>query len=104
MQSLLLLHVLFLYIHSTAGVSPVIESEAQYHGETGSQAVLALQRSKRAFYTADLQTAAEAELLPQSIPTHFVITTLLLIFQLGGFALAGISTYFLRVCVQTSLV
>ena len=89
MQSLLYVLLIFATA-SAADISPVIESEAQYHGETGSQAVLALQRSKRAFYTADLQTTLEGEFLPQSIPTHFVITTLLIIYELGGYALAGI--------------
>ena len=88
MQSLL--YVLLLCIYASGlDVSPVIESEALYHGETGSQAVLALQRSKRAFYTADLQTTLEGEFLPQGIPTYFVITTLLIIYQLGGYALGG---------------
>ena len=72
--------------------SPVFQAEAEFHGEESSHArALALQRSKRAFYTADLQKTAESELLPGSASIHLVITISLLFFQVGGYALAGIS-------------
>ena len=77
---------------------PVIETEAQFHSES-KNVISILKRSRRAFYTADFQATVEAQFLPQGIPTSFVITTILLIYQLGGYALAGISTYFLKVCV-----
>ena len=74
--------------------SPVFQAEAEFHGEESSHArALALQRSKRAFYMADLQKTAESELLPCSASIHLVVTISLLFFQVGGYALAGISQF-----------
>ena len=72
--------------------SPVFQAEANFHGEeSSSHAISALQRSKRAFYTADLQKTAEGELLPSSASLHLVITISLLLFEVGGFIFSGIS-------------
>jgi len=98
LQNMLLL-VLIVFQVATLGpctghdFSPVFQAEANFHGEESSHArALALQRSKRAFYTADLQKTAEAELLPSSASLHLVITISLLLFNVGGFIFAGIST------------
>ena len=98
LQNMLLL-VLIVFQVATLGpctghdFSPVFQAEANFHGEESSHArALALQRSKRAFYTADLQKTAEAELLPSSASLHLVITISLLLFEVGGFIFAGIST------------
>eukprot|EP00093_Oithona_nana_P008849 08849.XXX_304940_307541_1 [CDS] Oithona nana genome sequencing. len=92
----MLLLVLIVFQVATLGpctghdFSPVFQAEANFHGEESSHArALALQRSKRAFYTADLQKTAEAELLPSSASLHLVITISLLLFNVGGFIFAG---------------
>ena len=98
LQNMLLL-VLIVFQVATLGpctghdFSPVFQAEANFHGEeSSSHAISALQRSKRAFYTADLQKTAEGEFLPSSASLHLVITISLLLFNVGGFIFAGIST------------
>mgnify|MGYP001167002083 CR=1 FL=1 len=73
LQNMLLL-VLIVFQVATLGpctghdFSPVFQAEANFHGEESSHArALALQRSKRAFYTADLQKTAEVFLTHNQI-------------------------------------
>ena len=83
-------------------VNPIIESEAQFHNEQGSQVISNLKRSRREFYSVDLQQTLDVLFLPQSIDVHFVATVIFFTQAIVGFALAGISiTLLFRVLFVT---